>query len=168
MKNRTANFRKKPCYYSIYFFLVLLISPYLANANQVAVIPLVKNHISAIKPSEVIELGTTAISANDTKIVVRILPDASNAGTYTVPNNKVLVITNMIINPQTPVAGQINLTLIQNSTSRRFFVVPSNEPTTLFFGPGLLISAGYSLEIRNGSTSDSSIRVIMFGYETGA
>ena len=96
-----------------------------------------------------------------------MLPNGSNAGTYTAPNNKVLVITNMIIFPQSPAAGVIKLTLVQNSVSRKYFVVPSNVPTTLFFGPGLLFPAGYSLKIENGSTSDSSIRVNMFGYETG-
>ena len=63
---KTTYFRLKSYRNTIFFFLVLLISPSLVYANQVAVIPLVKNHISAIKPSEVVEMGTTVITPNDT------------------------------------------------------------------------------------------------------
>lgn len=151
------------------FFIGIFINPTVASANQVVVIPLVKNHITAIKPSEVVELGTTSLPANNVITdVLEITPAATSAGTYTVPPNKMLVITNITIFPQIPVAGTIRLQLVQNNSIRKYFVVSSAEPTQLNFGPGILFPEGYSLSIKNWTTSDSSIRVSLHGYETEA
>ena len=134
--------------------------------NQVVVIPLVKNHISAISPSDVLELGTSSIGPGTTAKVLRITPTAANAGDYTVPTGKYLVITSISIFPQSPGAGNIDMQLIQNSSIRSYWKIPNTQPTHLSFGPGMLIASGYSLDISNWGSSPGSIRVTIYGYLT--
>lgn len=140
-----------------------------AVAAQVAVIPLIGDPTSAsssISPADVLELATTSISPDSTADVLRITPTASNAGIYTVPDGKYLVITSLTVFPQAPGTGNLYVNLIQNSSSRFYWVVPNAQPTELSFGPGMLIASGYSLDIKNWSSSAGPIRVSLHGYLT--
>jgi hypothetical protein len=149
-------------------FLVVAVlgSSIFAEAENVVVIPLVKNHISAISPSDVLELGTTSIAPGATADVVSITPRAGNAGDYTVPTGKYFVITSVTVFPQSPGAGKIQMQLIQNSSVRSYWVLSNSQPTELSFGPGMLIAAGYSLNISNFASSPGNIRVAIYGYLT--
>ena len=121
----------------------------------------------SLKASDAVELGTTHIPADssNSKDVLEITPRGANGGTYTVPDGKVLVINSLQIFPQSLGTGTIRLYLIQNSVSRKFWVVPQSGPTFMNFSPGLIVDSGYRLEIRNSTSSAAGIRVSMYGYE---
>jgi hypothetical protein len=85
-------------------------------------------------------------------------------GVFTVPLSKVLVITTVIIFPQSPGAGTLFVTLIQNSASRHYWVVPNSGPTQLQFPTGVVIAPGYQLKVQNGVSSAGAIRVKIMGY----
>lgn len=116
------------------------------------------------KPSRIKDLGTTEIAPGDTEDVLEISPEAVNVGVFTVPPNKVLVITSVQIFPQNPGAGTLKVRLIQDSRAREYWVVPNNLPTQLHIPTGLVIAPGYSLKIENYPDSAGSIRVKIVGY----
>ena len=116
------------------------------------------------KPSRIKSLSTTQISPGNTEDVVEISSEATNMGVFTVPPNKVLVITNVKIFPQNPGAGTLKVRLIQDSRAREYWVVPNDLPTQLHIPTGLVIAPGYSLKIENYPDSAGPIRVDMIGY----
>lgn len=166
--------KKKLKHITSYIFLTFLIISFVfsisslsAIAAEVVVIPLIKNHVSAISPSEVIELHTSVIAADNTIVdFYEFTPLASNAGVYTVPTGKYLVITSITINPQQPGVGLIYMELIQNNAIRYSWRLPNSQPTSLSFGPGMLIAPDFSPKIRNAQVSAGSIKVDIYGYET--
>ncbi len=133
-------------------------------AQQVVVIPLIKNQASAISPSDVLRMGTTSIAPNSTSDVVEITPRATNAGQVVVPTGKYLVITSMSVFPESPGAGTIEMQLIQNSSITAYWKLSNAEASHLSFGPGMLIDSGYALTIKNRVSSAGNIRVSLYGY----
>lgn len=115
-------------------------------------------------PSKIKDLGTTVVNPGETKDVVEISPQGANAGVFTVPSGKVLIITTVMIFPQSPGAGTLQVRLIQNSAARHYWVVPNNVPSQILYPTGLVIAPGYSLKMENYSTSSGSIRIIINGY----
>ena len=143
---------------------VLVSSLSAVAAQQVVVIPLIKNQASAISPSDVLRMGTGSIAPNSTSDVVEITPRAANAGQVTVPAGKYLVITSMSVFPESPGAGIIEMQLIQGSAITAYWKLSNAEPSHLSFGPGMLIDSGYALAIKNYASSAGNIRVSLYGY----
>ncbi|MCF6187035.1 MAG: hypothetical protein L3J49_06105 [Desulfobulbaceae bacterium] len=135
-------------------------------AQQVVVIPLIKNQASAISPSDVLKMGTASIAPDSTSDVVEVTPQAGNAGQVTVPTGKYLVITSMSVFPVSPGTGIIEMQLIQNSSVTDYWKLSNAEPSHLSFGPGMLIDSGYALTIKNWASSGGNIRVNLYGYLT--
>lgn len=151
------------------FWIVIFaicISSMSAAAQGVAVIPLIKNHISAISPADVVRLGSSSIAPNAVGSIYEITPAAANAGEFTVPAGKYLVITSISVFPQSPGAGNIEMQLIQDSSVTSYWKLPNAQPSHLSFGPGMLIDTGYTLTIKNWATSPGNIRVSLYGYLT--
>jgi hypothetical protein len=120
----------------------------------------------SVNPSDVVELGTTSIGPGSYDNLSRISTAATNLGDFTVPDGKVLVISIVQIFPTNPTPGSLQVRLDQDTRARRYWVVPSDQPTQLLFPAGLIIAPGYTLEINNYAASASSIRVNAFGYIT--
>ena len=131
------------------------------------VIPVIKNSNTSIPIANVKDLGTALVSPGATEDVKELLPTSINNGAFTVPSGKYLVITSLHVFPSNPGSGTITLQLVQNSSIRKYWVLPNAAPSYLSFGSGLLIAPGYSLKIHNVSATHS-FRVSIYGYLTDA
>lgn len=123
-------------------------------------------NVFAIRPFNMVELGTTLINPGDDADVVKITTTAANGGVFTVPADKVFVIKSVGIYPQNPGAGDIYLWLVQNNAIREYWIVPNDHPTQIQLpdNTGIVIASNYTLSIKNGNSSAGAIRVDIFGY----
>ena len=140
------------------FAAILIFSCFLTASSKTDKGPLINI------PSKIKDLGTTIVNPGTSEPLIEISPTATNLGAFTVPSNRVLVITAVMIFPQSPGAGTLKVRLDQNTASRHVWYVPNDVPTQIFYPTGLVIAPDYSLKIYNYGTSSGSIRVHINGY----
>ena len=165
----TNSFKSKNSFFRLSFMQYIAICFLLIGSTfgraDFYVIPVIKNSNTSIPIANVKDLGTTLVSPGDTKNVKELLPTSVNNGAFTVPSGKYLVITSLHVFPSNPGSGTITLQLIQNSSIRKYWILPNATPSYLSFGSGFLIAPGYSLKIHNVSATNS-FRVSIYGYLT--
>jgi len=122
--------------------------------------------------SNMVEIGcraTRVLERSPSCILVN--SEASNVGTFVVPQGQRLVITNVDIATEGALTGVTEVVLFQGPVSGAFlavrerWIVPNATPTVqLHFEPGIVVAPGYVLahEIDQGNTTGLVIR----GYLT--
>ncbi|MCK4793311.1 MAG: hypothetical protein KAV87_56805 [Desulfobacteraceae bacterium] len=126
------------------------------------------NHHIHIKPSQMVSLGARS-DPGETQEVRSGNPDGTGGGVFTVPTEKVLVITKVVIRPYTLQAGTLDITLIQSDTQlgdriRQTWWVSNSQPTQFDYSPGYVVSSGSKLMIRNDTGSSGEVHVSLYGY----
>lgn len=120
---------------------------------------------SPIAPEDVVELATnTSVAPGFSADMRRINNNGINAGNFTVPPGKVLVLQSIQLYPETFGGGKLNVQLVQNALVRNFWVLPQSQPSFIPLSPGLVVAAGFSLDIANGAVSGANVRAIAYGY----
>jgi len=141
------------------------------NAKAIALIAvvMVSGCNSFIMPSTIKDLGTPNINSDSFAEVVASTTDAVNAGVYSVPAGKVLVIRTVRIYPVTPGSGTLDVQLGQRiggtNRAREQWLVPNSEPTQFDFSPGLVVASGSTLLVRNRPGSVGPIYVGISAHE---
>ncbi len=123
--------------------------------------------IAQLGPSseqDIYELATTSIVPGGVADVVQII-STGGARSYTVGAGKVLLLTDIVIFPQSPGPGYLQISLIQNDSFREYWVVPNSEPFVLNLTTGMDFSAGSILRFQSDLASAGPIRVMMTGFQ---
>lgn len=125
--------------------------------------------LTPLAPSAFVELSTsTPISAGNNATLTRVTKSGTNAGAYTVPAGKALVITDVEIFPEAYSATSIlSVQLKQNTTSRQTFRIRGDRPFASALRTGIVFGPGFSLNVANNSPGGSpSFRIVLRGYVT--
>lgn len=142
--------------------ITLLVAAFLL-LGAAATPALAQNRLLLKRASDFKNLGTATIAPGDSGDVLEITKEAANAGVYQIPNTRVLVIRRMIVFPETPGAGTLQVQFIQDNKARSFWVLPNDRPTQLQFEPGMVIEPGVSMSFNNlGAAGDFSVE--LYGY----
>ena len=140
-----------------------------AKATVLVAFAMASGCSSFILPSTIKDLGTPNINSDAFAEVVAGTPDAVNAGVYSVPAGKVLVITTVRIYPVNPGSGTLDVQLGQRiggtDRAREHWLLPNSEPTQFDFSPGLVIASGSTLLVRNRPGSAGPVYVGISAYE---
>ena len=125
---------------------------------------------TAPRPSDFVELGTRLIASGAREDLQRTNSAAANLGPYTVPANRVLVVTSVKIIPDNPGPGTLKIDLLQKNATvdaiRKFWVLPANGPTQYDIpDSGIVVGPGYILSLRDSGGSAASFRGNLYGYE---
>lgn len=125
---------------------------------------------AAPRPSDFVELGTRLIGAGAREDLQRTNTGAANLGPYTVPANRVLVITSIKIIPDNPGPGTLKIDLLQKDSAvdaiRAFWVFPANGVTQYDIpDSGIVVGPGFTLSLRDSGGSAAAFRADVYGYE---
>lgn len=125
---------------------------------------------TAPRPSDFVELGTRLIGPGVREDLQRTNTRAVNLGPYTVPANRVLVITSIKIIPDNPGPGTLKIDLLQKDATsdaiRAFWVFSADGPTQYDIpDSGIVVGPGFTLSLRDSGGSAASFRGDVYGYE---
>jgi hypothetical protein len=120
-------------------------------------------------PSAIKHLNTPVINPGGTTAMSEVPSTGGVAGVFTVPPGQVLVLTDIVVLPQTPGPGSFFVNLFQSRGEdlvfRQIFSVPADGPFQLHLTTGLVIASGFSLRVRN-LASGQPFSVFMTGFLT--
>ena len=114
-------------------------------------------------------LGVRSLSPGKLDTVVELDVPGGVSSKFTVPPNRILVISRVEVVPELPGPGTFATTLwqIRNDDRRSFleyWVGPYDRATQLDFPGGMVIGPESSLALENDSGSGGPIRVTLYGY----
>jgi hypothetical protein len=122
---------------------------------------------SSLRPSELIQLGTSNVSPGQVADALRGFPDATGiGGAFTPPRGMVFVLTDIMFFPTNPGGGTITMRINQNTRAREVYIFPADRPFQAHLRTGEVFASGFAIRIENFGSSDGTVRARLLGFLT--